>query len=101
LRIFVYCDNESAVVVAARGRTRSASMGVALDALRDFERRAARRAWLVHVPGVDNVVADALSRGDQVAAFAELRLLGYEPRAVKAPAEFFTWLARIADATRG
>ncbi|KAJ1460599.1 hypothetical protein M885DRAFT_559718 [Pelagophyceae sp. CCMP2097] len=101
LRIFVYCDNESAVVVAARGRTRSASMGVALDALRDFERRAARCAWFVHVPGVDNVVADALSRGDQGRAFAELRRLGYQPRFVDAPAEFFTWLARIADATRG
>ncbi|KAJ1452413.1 hypothetical protein M885DRAFT_619915 [Pelagophyceae sp. CCMP2097] len=101
LRIFVYCDNESAVVVGARGRTRSSPMGVALDALRDFERRAGRRAWLVHIPGVDNVVADALSRGDQEAAFVELRRLGYEPRSVAAPDEFFTWLTRLADAARG
>jgi hypothetical protein len=100
-RILVYGDNESAIVVGARSRAHSGPMGVALDAVRYFERQAGRRAWLVHVPGVDNVVADALSRNDKEAAFDELRRLGYTPRAVDAPVEFYNWLDRLSASGTG
>jgi hypothetical protein len=99
-RILVYGDNEPAVIVNARCRAHSGPMGVALDALLAMGLRNNRRAWLVHIAGEKNIVADALSRGEQQAAFAELRRLGYSPRAVEAPVEFFDWLARMADAAR-
>ena len=62
LRLTVFCDNEAVVQVLNSGKTRDALLGKLLrniwlvSATNEFELRA------VHLPGVENRVADLLSR---------------------------------------
>ena len=64
LKLQIYCDNESAVSVINSGRTQDPFMGTCIRELwlevsrHNFQLRA------VHLPGVENRVADFLSRWD-------------------------------------
>ena len=65
MKVVIYCDNEPAVKVINSGKSRDAFMATCIRELwlvvsaNLFELRA------IHLPGVDNRVADALSRWDE------------------------------------
>ena len=97
----MFNDNESAVVVATRCRAHSAPMSESSKAFIDIQRRTGRRVRFISIPGEKNAAACALSReGGSEAAFTDLWWLGYTPRVVAAPPEFFNWLRRIGSAAR-
>jgi hypothetical protein len=103
-RLVIYSDSESSVVVGARRRARKATMDVALWAFKEAQRVSDRRAWLAHIDGLDNTVADALSHAERPGrlklAESTLRAHGFKPRQIRTPAIFFEWLQRLGSVAR-
>jgi hypothetical protein len=103
-RFVLFSDSESSVVVAARGRAHAAAMDVALAAFKEAQCKTKRDAWICHIDGVQNTVADALSHasveGRHDFAMTTLRAHGFNPQPCPTPPIFFEWLSRIEAVAR-
>ena len=60
--VCIFCDNLGAVTVAQTGKTRDVFLNACLHALWLTAARFNIQLRVMHIPGKDNVLADALSR---------------------------------------
>ena len=65
MNVLVYCDNEAAVHVINSGRSRDVFMGACIRELWLVVATNLFQLRAVHLPGVENRLADALSRWDE------------------------------------
>jgi hypothetical protein len=88
-RMVVRCDNEAACRVINDHRADSAAMGEALMHLEAVQCHYGVEILAHHIAGVDNVIADELSRDRMHAALERLRVLtGTEPVKYEIPQQW-------------
>jgi len=67
-RVIIYSDSRITASVANTGRAQSNTMAAALDIFNEACTLAQIYPLLIHIPGIQNGISDAMSRGDERAA---------------------------------
>ena len=78
-RLQLYCDNEAAVAVLNAGYSRDPLIMHLLRSLFFVKAYFDLDLWAVHIPGKDNVVADAISRDDLTTVFSQVPTISPRP----------------------
>ena len=101
VRMIMRCDNEAACRVVANHAATSVAMAEALLWFENVQRHVGVEVLLHHIAGVDNKIADDLSREERERAIVELRRLsGEEPQRWAIPDAWRDLSAIVATANR-